>query len=398
MGNTILNYPKRFYELLKIFKLEFTKPQFKNFCQITNGIVLSQYSTITRFSKMFENRDNSSLNKFLTQSPWDENKVKNKMQKSIFKLIPDLNVFVGDDTLSEKPFAKVMEGVASHYSGLKKKHCNGHSIVTSGFYHKGDLIPFDYKIYLRKETANKLNMPFLTKNDTMCNFIAEASKLHNFEYAVFDSWYSNKYVIGEIIRLKKKFVTEIKSNRNITINKRKREVRNHCKDIQISEYTYTSINKNIFRFYERDGFISKIGTVRLIHCQMLIKEENKSVWSDINHIISNDLFSSSEFLIKTYLKRNSIEPFHREAKQQLGLDKYQLRNYRGIERYLFLVLLVYVLLMLLNNSLMEEENRRTLGELRIFLREDCYTILLRKVKIMNLEDRSLVIRNIAYSF
>src|SRR3989344_5777712 len=103
MGNTILNYPKRFYELLKIFKLEFTKPQFKNFCQITNGIVLSQYSTITRFSKMFENRDNSSLNKFLTQSPWDENKVKNKMQKSIFKLIPDLNVFVGGDTLSEKP-------------------------------------------------------------------------------------------------------------------------------------------------------------------------------------------------------------------------------------------------------------------------------------------------------
>jgi len=399
-NDTVLPYPKEFFPLLNVFKPCFSdKRQFNNFCQVASGLTVSSSKfRITRFSKMFAERDNSSLSKFLTQSPWDDDKAKFRLHKLLFKLMPDLDVFIGDDTLAEKPFAKVMDGVDSHYSGLKKKHCMGHSIVTTGFHTEEGFVPFDCQFYLRKEKAEELGKPFKTKNEMMSEKLLSASEMCDFNYAVFDTWYSNNIVIGTVKQLGKKFVTQIKSNRNVTIKRRKRQVKNHCKDTLLAQYDYRIIGSNLFRYYETDGFISQLGMVRLFYCQMLIEEKDKISWSDTNYIISNDLESPSEFLIKTYLKRNSIEPFHREGKQQLGMDKYQLSNYRGIERYLFLVILTYTLLMLLNKLLMQQgESRQTIGEIKVYLREDCYTSLLRKAKIQKIEVRQRIAHNLAYA-
>jgi len=398
--NEVLPYPKEFFPLLKFFKSCFSdKRQFSNFCQISGGLVLSSSKyTVDRFSKMFVERDNSSLSKFLTRSPWDENKVKFRLHKMLSKSLPDLDVFIGDDTLSEKPFAKSMQGVDSHYSGLKKKHCMGHSIVTTGFYMEEGFIPFDGQMYLRKEKAEELEIPFKTKNQIMSEKVISASGTYKFKHVVFDSWYSNNIVIGAVKQVEKKFVTQIKSNRNVTIKRKKRLVRNHCKDVSLTKYFYRIINGNLFRYYETDGFISKVGTVRILYCQMLIEEKDELKWSGMNYIATSDLESTSEFIIKTYLKRNSIEPFHREAKQQLGMDKYQIGNYRGIERYLFLVILVYALLMLLNTLLIQKgESRQTIGEIKTYLREDCYTNLLRKAKIQKIEVRQRIAKNLAYA-
>jgi len=58
-------------------------------------------------------------------------------------------------------------------------------------------------------------------------------------------------------------------------------------------------------------------------------------------------------LVKEYLIRSGIESFHREAKQNVGLEGYFLRNNKGIERYLFLVMLTYALLVLQSRSMKE---------------------------------------------
>ena len=400
MNEVVLPYPKKFCSLLNVFRCCFSRPQFKNFCNIAGGIVLSSKSTVSRFSKIFVERDASSLNKFLTRSPWDENNVKDRFHEFLFRSVPDLDVFIGDDTLSEKPFAKVMQGVDSHYSGLKKSHCNGHSIVTTGFYTDEGCVPFDAQIYLRKGRAEKLGREFQTKNQIMMNLLDSASSKHDFEYFVFDSWYSNNLILNKVKSLGKTFVTQIKSNRNVTIKRKKREIRNHCKDISLTQYEYRIINNNLFRYYETDGFISKIGTVRILLCQMLTEKKNNiQGWSKINYIITNDMTSPNESIIKTYTKRNSIEFFHREGKQQLGMDKYQTQNLRGIERHLFLVILVYTLLMLLNLLLIKKEGLKgkTIGELKEYLKEDCYTNLLKKAKIQNLDTKKRIAKNLAYA-
>jgi len=86
------------------------------------------------------------------------------------------------------------------------------------------------------------------------------------------------------------------------------------------------------------------------------------------------------------LVRGGIESFHREAKQHLGLESYQIRKSRGIERYLFLVLFVYVLLLLLNQQQMKETfESKTIGELCRELKAECYTTMLQKARYVKRE-------------
>lgn len=398
-NDTILPFPREFLSFLNVFQDCFSKPQFRNFSQICGGLVLGKSMSIRRFSVMFEERDHSSLSKFLTRSPWDENKVKSKFHHELFKKVHGLKVFIGDDTLSEKPFAKKLEGADSHYSNLKKCNAIGHSIVTTGFHTTVGCIPFDSQVYLRKKTAKKLERPFLTKNEIMAQKIDSAAKTTNFEYVVVDSWYSNTTVLGKILQLRKKFVTQIKSNRNITINYSKREARNHKKNIPIREYFYETVNKNLFRVYEDNGFISGLGTVRILFSQMLLKNKDGTVhWSDTHYLITNDFESPPQKIIEIYLQRNSIEFFHREGKQQLGMSQYLIRNIRGIERYLFLVTLVYAILILLNLQLIEKEKpKQTIGQIKTYLREDCYTNLLKNAKIQKIEVLKAKARNLAYA-
>ena len=103
MKKDVLPLPKELLGLLNVFRSDLSKPQFNNFSEIVGGMILSNYSQISRMSQVFEERDASSMNKFLTQSPWDDSLVKKKLHSFLFKKIPNLNVFIGDDTMSENP-------------------------------------------------------------------------------------------------------------------------------------------------------------------------------------------------------------------------------------------------------------------------------------------------------
>lgn len=401
MNNTnVLPYPEEILRQLNAFRPCFTKPQFNNFCQLTSGIILSSYSAVSRISQMFQVRDQSSLNRFLTESPWNEKSVKTTLHKALFRAMPDLNIFIGDDTLSEKPFARKMQGAASQYSSMQKRNVNGHSIVTCGYYHENGFVPFDSQLYYPKQTLQEIGYMFQTKNDIMCQKITAANKAHKPAIMLLDSWYSNHQVLGKLRELGIHYITQIKSNRNVTMRRRKRHIANHAKDISLANYTVLTIKENLFRAYETEGFISGLGTVKIVICQMLLEnEKHEKYWSEFNYLITDMLELSAKETIELYLKRFSIEVFHREAKQQLGLDAYQLRNIRGIERYLFLVLLAYVLLVLLNQSLMRIETKsKSIGELREYLKEECYTTLLTRAKIQKIEERRLIARKLAIVF
>ena len=89
------------------------------------------------------------------------------------------------------------------------------------------------------------------------------------------------------------------------------------------------------------------------------------------------LEKSSIGILHKYLARVGIEGFHRDAKQNLGLEGYFLRNNRGIEKYLFLVMLTYGFLVLqkMKNHLM-----LSIGELCEEHKVVVYKQTIRKIK------------------
>jgi hypothetical protein len=381
MKQTLLQYPSELVEILKPFENDFTKPQYSNFKQSITCMAVSSHATIEHWSKLFDPKHQTTLDRFFIESPWNLTSVKSRFNRITSRFLPHTCVGILDDTLSHKPFAKKMEMLGVHYDHLNGGHETGHSIVTSGYATHSDFLPHDAIVYIRKENCTDA-ISFQTKNDIASTMIKDMAKQKKLFCFVFDTWYSNTQIIGAIKEAKKHYCTEIKENRNVTLSRKQTAVREHAKHISEKQYAIILIDERKFKVFSCSAFISGIGTVHLLFCRMW--QEEKKEWSDMHYIISDLLSFSEEAILRLYLMRGGIESFHREAKQHIGLESYQLRKSRGIERYLFLVLMTYAFLIML--KMLPYGRMRcteTIGDVCRALREDCYTNLLKNSREAN---------------
>lgn len=386
MSDALLPYPKDWKQLLNPFVLCFTKPQFGNFCQSVTALVVSQYCSVCRWAQVFEPKHQSSLNDFFSESPWDDSLVHDSLTRITARSVRDARLGIVDDTLSHKPYAKKMDYAGWFYDGLTKKKQHGHSIVTSGVHSRGlGFVPVDLRLYKKGS---------LTKNDIACSMIHRTQRQFRLPLYVLDSWYSNNQVLNSIRREKAHYITEIKSNRNVTIGNKKRSANAHERHIKKKQWHTTKINEATYRYFQTSVYIRKLGDVNLIFSQKYFEDEEE--WSETFYLVTDVTSLEGERAIELFLLRGSIEGFHRESKQQLGLEGYHLRNHRGIERYLLLVLLAYVLLLLLSQNLERKTlEQKTIGQLREHLKAECYTILLQKAKNMKTQELKATAKTLA---
>lgn len=374
MKENLLQYPTEWNSLLNLFKPCLTKPQFNNFSQVTTCMAVSQHSTMNRWCNLFDKKYQSSLNDFFTVSPWNELDVHSKLSRLTINRFKDLTIGIIDDTLSHKPYAEKMEHLDFYYDGLTKKEQKGHSIVTHGLHsHEMKFVPFDLQLY-KKDGR--------TKNDIACSMIERTQRYKKLPLYIVDSWYPNNQVLGKIKAAGSHYITEIKSNRNVTINNKKRYVREHEKHIEKKDFKEVLIKESKYRFFQTNGFISGLGSINLVFSQKY--DEEKEEWSETYYLITDVISLSGERVIELFLVRGEVEGFHREAKDKLGMEEYQLRTSRGIERYLFLIMLVYALLLMLNKQLMRNSlESLTIGQLCCRLKAECYTTMLQRARYVD---------------
>lgn len=387
MSDALLPIPQEWKQLLTPFVSCFTKPQFSNFCQTTTAMAASQYSSINRWA-VLAGKHQSTLNDFLTISPWDDAGLHNQLSRITSRRVKDAYVGIIDDTLSHKPYAKKMEHTGWFYDGLTKKEQHGHSIVTHGV-HSRELgfVPFDEQLYKKDGRS---------KNDIACAMIQRTRRYAKPPLYTVDSWYSNDQVLNTIRAQGSHYITEIKSNRNATIDGKRRFVREHERHIKNKQWIVVKIKDDAYRYFQTSAFITCLGNVNLVFSQKYDNDEKK--WTDTYYLITDIHSLGGERVIELFLLRGGIEGFHRESKQQLGFEDYQLRNSRGIERYLFLVLLVYVLLLLLCQKQMRESfEPKTIGELCQHLKAECYTTLLQQVKRKPREQIEQISKKLAFA-
>ncbi len=349
-------------QLLKPYENHLTKPQFNHFSNFTYALSVCEIPSINRFSHLFDS-DRSTMNRFLTESPWEIEPLKLEYHKQISEFIPKKSFLLIDDTLSRRPYAKKVQKANYHYDHTNNKQSLGYCIVTSTISWQDTVLPYDMVPYYRKIDCDKNQ--FISKNEITKNIILSTKNNYNINTILFDTWFSNKIVIGACKEANKNYITQIKSNRNVTINRHENAVRAFVKEID--KWSEFEFKDDKFRIFATSAFISKIGSIHLIFSQMYNDKTEK--WGGTFYIITNQLNIESVQVIKDYLRRGGIESFHREAKQNTGLEGYFLRNNRGIERYLFLVMLTYAFLVLqgLENEKLSigklcEENKMVLFE------------------------------------
>ena len=326
---------------LKPYKEVLSKPQYVHFSHFVKSLPVCEIPSVQRFSAL-HTKSRSSLSRFLSESTWKIEQMKQIYQSELKPYIPSDSFLLIDDTISKRPYAKKVERANYHYDHTSGKNVQGYSIVTSVLRTEESIIPYDIQPYYRKEDCNDL--PFKTKNQLAADIISSSKKFNRITTVIFDSWYSNDEVICACKQANKHYITQIKSNRNVTINFKKRFVREHAQMIKEKQWKEMKYNDGKIRFFYTSAFISKIGSVHLIFSQMYNQKDK--CWGETHYFISDLLEVSPQEILRMYLVRVGIESFHREAKQNIGLEGYFLRKCRGIERYLFLVMLTYSILAL----------------------------------------------------
>jgi hypothetical protein len=285
------------------------------------------------------------LNHWLTDAEWSEEKLDDARKSLIFEELGARRILHGvlvvDDSLNHKT-GPHMEGVNIHYDHVEKRYTLGHKLVTSHLVAGRFSIPLDFELYVRDEGQEG----FRSKQELARVLIGRAAEEgFPFDCVVMDSWYFNMENGEHIERLGKDWVAGCKSNRLILTPQGWTPISTWLETVPKEEFREVAIQtgegERRFWVYAKNVTLKEHWRVRLI-----ASYENLEFKGEPKFIASNRLDWDAKTILKTYLKRGKIDSFYRDAKQELGLEDYEVRKLRGVKRHWLMVFLAHALLQL----------------------------------------------------
>ena len=325
---------------------------------LTGLIVLPERKNISSINRSFvAYKNQASMNNFITDATWRDEEfhrasieiVKDEVVKQGIKH----GILIIDDTLSEKS-GKDIEGVGWFWDHTQNKHILAHNIVSTHYIAGSFHLPLDFELYRRREDCPS-KKEFRTKVQIAKELVEKAVSYGlPISVVVFDSWYMSRELIEYMNSLGiQAYVTEEKGDRIIISDDSRREM-------SLAEFAKT-ISRESFRpvevytslLGEKRVFYEYCTSVRMKHLdgrkvRLAISYRNEKLDDEEgpSFYVSNVRIWEAKKILQTYAMRWSIEGFHRDAKQSLGLEDYQVRKIRGVKRHIAMVFFAYILLQL----------------------------------------------------
>jgi SRSO17 transposase len=343
---TIGKIPRKLQSFFKPVKKQVSGHVYGYFWSMVLAICISHGSTIDRLVKSLRNSTHrTNHGEFLWRSSWDESTVMQQialdMLRNLFTKKDKHLFFIIDDTQTLKR-AKKMEGVGKLHHHATGKYGTGHTILKVCLYYHGVTIPWASLLYIKKEHAGKLNVPFYKLTELAGWAIREADLPEKFKVTVlFDAFYLCPNVVNACKERKWHFIGVGKSNRWFTVGSTKRKLAKYGRNVLRNSGLWCNITglrkTKKYRLAERTGKLNKLGTVKIVFSRR--KGENKHI-----ALVTDDLRAAMKTIVADYLKRWSIEMLIKDEKQHLGLGDYRVKRYQAVVRHLHLVDCAYACL------------------------------------------------------
>lgn len=178
----IINNSKELDIEFNKYKDIFSKPQFRHFSSYCTGLILQEKQfTINSINKLFINEDfqrnQSSLNRFFKNSPWDEEAFSIKRLRQLNNdaktRTKETGYLILDDSCLPKTGSH-MEAIGSHWSASENKTVFGHNMVSLHYIDEDKEYPLLPAFYRKKEHSKKDT--FKTKIDIAIGLLTDAVK------------------------------------------------------------------------------------------------------------------------------------------------------------------------------------------------------------------------------
>lgn len=388
------------------FRSVFSEANYEHFQRYVSGLLISENKTVEAINRLFvlDPRNQSSLNRFLTQSNYDEDRLNtcrlNLLQsreatafKTGGKIKGSLSI---DDTLLHH-LGRQFDQITQLYDSVSKQYVYAHNLVTLHYSDDGIDYPVHYQMWepvdvtqlesaLRKAQVHlKAEKVKLKETDPIAwrrylilrwgyyqhkrpqlqeayqsKLIIARRLLDQFvaQYpgvklpVSFDNWYTQKELCQYIDQtlqlpyvgtLRGKDLLIMTGSAQVSLEQFAQQLKEqHLEDDQAPVFEKTKIP---FKGHE-ETYYTYCRTHRIKHFgrqRLVIRYRKEDLSDDPVFLISNRLTWHASGIVRIYRHRWPVEVYHEESKAE-GLDQYQIRDFKAIKRHVALVIVAYSLL------------------------------------------------------
>jgi hypothetical protein len=321
-------------------------------------LVSSQINyTCTYLSEHLEGLDENSIYRFLQNHRFRPRLVWEKTRE-VIKLSKN-GYIIFDDTVLDKNFSFKIEGSRKQYSGDKHKVIKGIGVVTC-LYYNPELDKYwilDFRIFDPERDGK-------SKVDHLHDMIESILKRNiPFKIALMDSWYATTKTMLWLDSLGKVFYCPIKSNRLVDDTEGKESYR----QVGLLEWNSEELKQGKLIKVKKFPKSKKVKLFRVI------VSNNKT-----EYVITNNLTQdSTDSCQKETAIRWNIEQFHRETKQNTGIEKCQCRINRHQRNHICLGVQVWIFL-----AEIASKTKTTIYQIKKGLLDDYMTQQLRNPSLV----------------
>jgi Transposase DDE domain len=291
--------------------------QAKDYCQFLTSTHINY--TNTYFSDHKQVFSHDRITRFLANSSLNPLTIFHKTSELITQSPNSYLIF--DDSVIDKNYSSKIEGVRKQYSGNAKRVIKGIGLVGCIYYNPelDEAWLLDYKLYDPEEDSTK-------KTDHMLNMIDFfVGQNIQFKGVLVDAGYSIVKLFKKLEALNKTYVCNIKSNRKCRL---------FGTDNDFAAVKELDLDNN-------NGQLIQLNQLNSTHQTRIFKSQLSTERTD--YLVTNDPNIQTLEDIQTINRyRWKIEQFHREIKQNTGIQSCQCRKRNSQKNHIMCSLMVWV--------------------------------------------------------
>lgn len=350
----IIDFPQVVQDALAQFGDLFeNEPQRRHFAEYLTGLMIAERKTVLGIHDEFaRTTDQSCLNRFLTEAPWDVADLNRRrlelLQKDPSTRYSDHGVIPIDNTLIDRdglliPDAGWYWDHAEDRYKIAQDYLFANYVCSSGKHY-----PLEFRLFRKQEVCETLKQPF--RNHTvlvraLIDWVCQRSIPGDF---AFDSYFTNAEILNHVHAKTDRFgrprgyVGDLKFNRKLQW---KGQI---LKASELAASISPEDRKELRIGDQRQWYFTV--TVRIPDVnhkvRIVILWRYRQDPEPVKILVTNRITWEVSRIVRVYRHRwTGTETFHRDGKQQLGLGDCQLRDAQGQARHMYLVMVAYSLLM-----------------------------------------------------
>jgi DDE superfamily endonuclease len=351
----IIDFPTVVHDALAHFgDLLANEPQRHHFGEYLTGLMVAQRKTVLGIHREFaETTDQSCLNRFLTEAPWDIEALNQRrlelLQKEPSTRYSQQGVIPIDNTLIDRdglliPDAGWFWDHAEERNKIAQDYLFANYVCTSGKHY-----PLEFRLFRKAEVCAEQKEPFRNHTQLVCELIDwVCERTIPGDFAI-DSYFTNAPILNQIHGKTddwgrpRGYVGDLKFNRKLVWKGRTLKASELAASIPPADRKELRIGDQRQWYFTVTVQIPNVNhKVRIV---ILWAYRNDAEACKI--LVTNRITWEVTRIVRVYRRRwTGTETFHRDGKQQLGLGDCQLRDPGGQTRHMYLVMLAYSLLMI----------------------------------------------------